>query len=703
MDHRKIALSNRAGRSSARNLAANPKNERLKNFHFHDQSDLMTDTKFAHLFSPFNFAGVELRNRLVMAPMSTGFGGEDGSVQPRHLAFYRERALGGFGLIVVEFTCVEAATGRSEKHQLSLETRANLDGHKRLVDSIKNAGAKVFVQLQHGGRYADRRFVPLPKAASSVYSRKDPTKLVSGEFTSDEVQRLVDRFGTTARLAAEAGYDGIEVHAAHGYLVAQFISPLCNHRNDEWGGDAERRMAFPVAISQAIRAEIGQRPLVFRLSVDEFLPGGVTIADTEVNAKMLVAAGTSAFHASTGQGPASFERVMEPMSTPEGWRIPYAGRLRRAAGVPVIAVGQIRHPAMADEAIASGEADLIALGRPTLADAQWPKKVKEGRFEDVRPCTSCNWCISGATESVTCAENPRTGNELDAPLSPETGGGRQAVVVGAGPGGIASALLLDEAGFRTALFEARDKLGGGLIASAAPPGKDKFYWYRDYLLRRLEQSGVQVHLGTPLDAAGIVAMKPDLVFVAAGTRQRPMEVEGIHGRNVLDSYEVLMGEQNHDLVAGQSVIVYGGGESGCETAEYFAKLGLSVTLVTRSSSNDLARSAEFVYRKMLIDRLVKSDQITIVANAHITRIDEQGADIAHQDGKTSRIAADKVVIAQGRDPHSVLVDEVLAAGIPCYVIGDSRKTGRIGNAVHDAYNALRSIAAERAPPRELAC
>jgi pyruvate/2-oxoglutarate dehydrogenase complex dihydrolipoamide dehydrogenase (E3) component len=276
-------------------------------------------------------------------------------------------------------------------------------------------------------------------------------------------------------------------------------------------------------------------------------------------------------------------------------------------------------------------------------------------------------------------------------------------VVGAGPGGIASALLLNEVGFTTDLYEAREKLGGGLIASAAPPGKDKFYWYRDYLVRRLKQSDVHVHLDAPLDAAKLIAIKPDLVFVAAGTRQRPMEVEGIHGPNVLDSYEVLMGEQNHGLRAGDSVIVYGGGETGCETAEYFAKLGLSVTLVTRSSVNDLARAAEFVYRKMLIDRLKKNDQITIMANTQIIRIDEQGADLVDQDGQASRITANGVVIAQGRDPHSALVDDVLAAGIPCYVIGDSRKTGRIGNAVHDAYNALRSIAAEHVPPRELAC
>jgi len=664
----------------------------------------MTHQNYPHLFSPFDLAGVKLKNRLVMAPMSTGLAGENGTVQPSHLAFYRERALGGFGLIVVEFTCVEAATGRSEKHQLALESRANLDGHKRLVDAVKGAGAKVFVQLQHGGRYADKRFVGLPKGPSAVYSRKDATKLVSGEYTSDDINRLVDRFGTTARLAAEAGYDGIEVHGAHGYLVAQFISPLCNRRDDEWGGDAERRMAFPIAVSKAVRAEIGERPLVFRLSVDEFLPGGITIDDTEVNAKMLVAAGTSAFHASTGQGPASFERVMEPMSAPEGWRIPYAGRLRRAVQVPVIAVGQIREPTMAEDALASGDADLIALGRPTLADAQWANKVRDGRLNDIRPCTSCNWCISGATESVSCAENPRTGNELEAPLDADIGKGKHAVVIGAGPGGIASALMLAELGFKTDLYEARGSLGGGLIASAAPPGKDKFYWYLDYLLRRLERSEVKVRLNAPLDAVALTAINPDLVFVAAGTRQRPMELEGIDGANVLDSYEVLMGQQDHGLTAGQSVIVYGGGETGCETAEYFAKLGISVMLVTRSSQADLARAAEFVYRKMLIERLAKNDQISIVPNTQIVRIDEQGAELMSVETRQIRhVAVDRVVVAQGRDPDYALVADVLAAEIPCYTIGDSRKTGRIGNAVHDAYRAIRSIAAERVVPRELAC
>ena len=660
--------------------------------------------EYPHLFSPFNLAGVQIKNRLAMAPMSTQYGGKDGSVQPRHIAFYRERALGGFGLIIVEFTCVDAATGRTEEHQLSLDSRRNLDGHKRLVDGIKSGGAACFVQLQHGGRFSDKKFVGLPKAATSVFSRKDPSKVVSGEFSTDEVQRLVQSFAYTARLSKEAGYDGIEVHAAHGYLVSQFISPNTNQRDDKYGGDAERRMAFPIEISKAIKAEIGDMPLIFRLSVDEFLPGGITIGDSENNARLLVAAGTDAIHASTGRGPDSFERVMEPMSTPEGWRVPLAKRIRDATGFPVITVGQIRTPQVAEDAIASGSADLVALGRPTLADAHWARKVEAGRYDDVRPCTSCNWCISGATHPMSCAENPRTGFELDALLPADTGAGKKALVVGAGPGGISAALLLDEAGFETELHEARDFLGGGLLASAAPPGKDKFYWYRDYLLGRLGRSKVKTQVNSAMDAGAIIAQQPDLVFVAAGTKNRPMQVEGIDGANVLDSFEILMGGIDHGMTAGQSVVVYGGGETGCETAEFFAEQGIAVTLVSRSPMTALARVAEMVYRKMLILRLMANKAIDIVADTSITRIGADGTvELRGKDGAIRTIKADKVVIAQGRDPLDDMVAKLMAAGIETHVIGDSHKVGRVGNAVHDAYQALRSMTAKRIQPTELAC
>jgi len=658
---------------------------------------------YPKLFSPMTLNGVELKNRLVMAPMSTSYGGIDGSVTPRNIAFYRERALGGFGLIIVEFTCGDPATGKTEEHQLSLESQRNLDGHKRLVDAVHDAGAKVFVQLQHGGRFADRKYVPMPKGPSRVTSRKDPGKIVSDEFSSDEVKKLVEAFGRTARLSVEAGYDGIEVHAAHGYLVSQFISPLGNQRDDEWGGDAERRLAFPLAIARAIRAEIGSRPLVFRISADEFLPGGITIDDSEANARHLVEAGVSAIHASTGRGPDSFEKVMEPMSTPEGWRIPYARRLRDAAGVPVIAVGQIRTPDIAETAITNGDADLVALGRPSLADAEWPNKVAAGRFEDVRPCTSCNWCISGATRPMSCAENPRTGNELEPLLPTDAGAGKRAVVIGAGPGGLATALMLDQAGFETHLYEARDTIGGGLIASGTPPGKEKFFWYRDFLVRRLQRSGVSVHLSHRADAAKIIAVRPDAVFVAAGTKPRAMEIEGIDSPMVLDAYEVLMGKLEHGLTAGQHIVVYGGGETGCEVAEYFAGHGLKVTLITRSPTDKLARTAEMVYRKMLVLRLMKSASIKIVAETAIVRIGDGEIDVRNAGGEVRTLKADRIALAQGRDPQDDMIGEFVTAGIQCHVIGDSHQVGRIGHAVHAAYHAMQAMRAQSQLAEELAC
>lgn len=658
---------------------------------------------YPHLFSPMTLDGVVLKNRVVMAPMSTEYGGTDGSVTPRNIAFYRERALGGFGLIIVEFTCVDPLTGRTEAHQLSLDSHRNIDGHKRLVEAVHNAGSKVFVQLQHGGRFADRKYVPMPKGPSRVVSRKDPNQIVSDEFTSDEIGKLVEAFARTARLSIEAGYDGIEVHAAHGYLVSQFISPLGNQRDDKWGGDAERRMAFPCAIARAIRAEIGSRPLVFRISADEFLPGGITIEDSAENARMLVKAGVSVIHASTGRGPDSFERVMEPMSTPEGWRIPYARRLREATRVPVITVGQIRTPDIAENAIANGDADLVALGRPSLADAYWPNKVAAGRYEDVRPCTSCNWCISGAMRPMSCAENPRTGFELDPPIPNNIGAGKRAAVIGAGPGGIAAALMLEQAGFETHLYEARQSIGGGLIASGAPPGKDKFFWYLDFLDRRLQGSKVALHLGQNVAATDVIATRPDTVIIAAGSQNRPMAIEGIDSSTVLDSFEVLMGNIEHGLQTGQQVAIYGGGETGCEAAEFFADKGIAVTLITRSSLKELARGAEMVYRKMLVSRLMQNKSITIIANTHITRIAEGEIEVRGADATISPLKADRVVIAQGRDPRDDMVSSIMAAGIECHVIGDSHQIGRVGHAVHGAYRAMLAMTAQSQTAREIAC
>lgn len=665
---------------------------------------------YPSLFSPFTLRGVTLKNRVVMAPMSTELAGTDGEVTPELIAFYRERALGGIGLVIVEFTCVDPDTGRNNEHQLTLASRRNLAGHRRLVQAVHDAGAKLFMQLQHCGQYAKASILPdgMPVGPNDVYLRDDPTRLVCRGLLSHEVAELVAKFGKTAALAVEAGYDGVELHGAHGYLLTQFLSPFGNKRDDEWGGDFERRLAFPLAVIRAVREKLGDRPLVYRLSADEFVAGGLTIEDMEQIAPRLVAAGADALHVSIGWGVGdAFEKVIEPMATPEGWRVRYAARLRKATRAPVIAVGQIRWPETAETAIANEQADLIALGRPTLADAHWAAKAEAGRRDLIRPCTSCNWCIGGRNRTrIGCAENPRAGSELDPPFTPELGAGRRAVVVGAGPGGMAAALLLDQSGFDTHLFEARPFTGGGIIASATPPGKDKLFWYLDYLTRRLGDSGVKLHLGKAAAVADIAALSPAVTIVATGTRRIDLPIDGIDHPIVRDAYDLLMGDQTLDVDEGAQVMVYGGGETGCETVEFCAAQGLRVILVSRSPAAKLARSADPIYRRGLVRRLQANSLVTIIDDCHVRRICDGGVliEICRSDGVETRLVqVDRLLLAQGRQPSASLADALERVGIAAALVGDSSRVGRIGDAVHMAYRAVLGLNAQYAPLAPIAC
>jgi 2,4-dienoyl-CoA reductase (NADPH2) len=667
----------------------------------------MATPSYPHLFAPFDLRGMRLKNRIVMAPMSTGLGGLAGEVTPEMIAFYRERAQGGQGLIIVEYTSIDPATSRTGPHQLTLEAAENLDGHRRLVRTVQDAGAHIFLQLHHAGQFAKPALVrdSLPVGPSDVPYPGDPSRLRCRALTCDEIEGLAAKFGRTAALAVEAGYDGVELHGAHGYLLTQFLSPVANRRSDVWGGDEERRLAFPKRVLEHVRTALGDRPIIYRLSADEFRPDGLDIGDMERIAPKLVQAGADVLHVSIGWGTgAGFAKIIEPISTPEGWRIPFAARIRRATGAPVIAVGQIRWPETGEAAIASGEADFIALGRPVLADPDWANKALAGQRDVIRPCTSCNWCIShrDGRVQIGCAENPRAGAELDPPTELIDGRGRTALVVGAGPGGIAAALLLDQMGFETALVEARKWIGGGLAASAAPPGKEKLLWYRDYLRRRLAASNVRLILGAEAGPAMIDSVQPDIVIVATGSTARPCDIAGAPDPMFVDAYDLLMGDAGLELSCGERAVVYGGGETGCETAEFLAHQGIQVTLVTRSPVSELARSAERVYRQELVDRLAANPQIEVVEKHRVLQAENGLVVLGGADG-TREIVAARLVIAQGRVPSAVLRAHLESAGIPYSVIGDSERPGRIGDAVHAAYRAAQALGAQYAGQRALAC
>lgn len=673
---------------------------------------------YPHLFQPLKLRNLVIPNRTVMPPMSTQLGTPEGLVTPAQIAFYRARARGGTGMIIVEFCCVHRASGQSEPNQLALEDESHVAGHRKLVRAIRDGGAVACLQLQHGGGAAKRSLLQVAEAwgPSPVFSAKHPQQQLTRAMTHADIEFIIECFGRSAELGVQAGYQAVELHGAHGYLLTQFLSPRFNQREDAWGGSESNRMEFPRRVIARVRRAIGNRPLILRISADEFTPAGLTIGDMERITPQLVSAGLDALHVSLGIGPDSFDKVLEPMSTPEGWRLPYARRIRAVNRVPVIAVGQIRLPHTAEQALANGDADLIALGRTLLADPDWANKARAGRAADIIPCTSCNFCVSNGFQerSIACADNPRTGRESQP--QPRLKQQRQrAVVVGGGPGGMAAALLLDRAGFQTQLLEARAELGGGLIASAAPPHKALIRRYQHYLQRQLAGSRVGISLNTRIDAATLLAAPPDVVIVATGAGSPVLPAELQHlPEPPLDAYALLLGEPL-SLPAPDAgpLLVYGGGETGCETAEYLLARGYAVILVSRSGRGQLARSAEMIYRGDLLRRLLTLAAAPAAEHPQInkhTQINNTGpaltllTDTMVSDYRAGRaylrqlktgaehsLPVAAIVLAQGRRTDTELSASLQAAAIPCLTIGDARQGGRIGDAVRDAWNAVKQL------------
>ncbi len=646
---------------------------------------------FPHLFQAGRMRNLALKNRLIMAPMESNLAAEDGSVSDLMREYYRARAVGGIGMIIVEYTCVDRPLGLGGQPQLGLDDDALIASHAELVRAVHAAGSRICVQLFHAGRQTHPKFTSgrQPIAASAIpcpMYRKMPR-----EMNAADMNHVLQKFREAAERAVKAGYDAVEIHGAHGYLPANFLSAASNQRSDEFGGSLANRQRFPLRIAEAVRQGAGDLPVIFRLSADEFVIGGTQIDEAMDTARRLEAIGVDAIHVSTGCHE-RIDRNVDPVWMPEGWRLPLARQIREAVSIPVIGVGVIRHPEVAEQAIAEGSADFIALGRALLADPEWPNKAAAGRTADIRPCTSCNWCVAqigtGHTP-VGCAENPRTGRETQ-PQPVFVGSRELAVVVGAGPGGIAASLTLDRAGYRVLLMERQAALAPGLLASGAAPKKDKFLWYRDYLAHKLRHSNVELRLGSMAGVADIAALSPALVVLATGSRDRELAgVDGLDLPLVKSAYAVLAGS---DSIRQGPVVIYGAGEVGCEAAKFAAGKGFDVILATRSSdANALSRSTYLrIYREQFIATIRAYPNIRIELGAALRSVSPDAVHL-ERDGQEITWPAGQLLLAVGRLPNDDLSAGLEAAGISTLVVGDAVDVRRIGDAVHDAYWKIRDM------------
>lgn len=639
---------------------------------------------FHHLTSPIKIGNLELKNRMIMAPMVANYAYEDGSVSERLRAYHVRRAKGGVALITVEASYVHPS-GKGFQNEVGIYSDRLIPGLRSLVDAVHSHGARISVQLFHAGRQTKSSVTGQPIVAPSPVA--DPTEPeIPRELSKDEIANLVKAFGEAARRAKEAGFDAVEVHGAHGYLLNQFLSPYSNKRTDEYGGSLENRMRFPLEVVRAVREAVGSDfPIVYRMSADEKVPGGLTLDETRIVAQRLEKEGVNAIHVSAGVY-TSAPWIIQPMALPRGCLADLAQGIKSAVKIPVIAVGRINDPEVAEKILAERKADIVAFGRQLLADPDTPQKIMEGKVDQIRRCIACcQGCIDELFQDhpITCTVNPSTGFEreftFDAAKKP-----RKVLVVGGGPAGMEAARVSRMRGHNVTLWEKSSSLGGQLDLAATPPQKGEIATFKDFLTGELSRLKVNVVTSKEATIEAIRAEKPDVVVVATGAVPSTVDVPGVQRENVVMSWDVLAGKAQ----VGNKVAIIGGGLVGCETAEYLAEKGHQVTIIEMLPR--VATDVGSLVGALLLDRLSKLG-VKIVTDARLVSIGEREVTVLKNGTQEVLSDFDSVVMAVGSRPNDAMARQLEGSGIEYWVIGDAWKARRITHAVFDGMRVAHEI------------
>ncbi len=629
---------------------------------------------FPALFKPGFIGTTWVRNRIVMAPMVTNFAYTNGEVSEPLIAYYAARAQGGAGLIIIEAACVTEDSGREGFGQLQISHPRYVMGLNRLNEAIKAYGSRTIIQLFHAGRQTSSDIngsQPVaPSPISCNITREEPH-----ELTTLEVKQIINQFIAAAHYAQRAGFDGIELHAAHGYLINQFLSPHTNHRQDEYGGSLANRQRFLLEIVTEIKEVLPEMTISVRLNIDDFIPGGLELEESLEICKSLENAGVDIINCSSGTYESGLKSI-EPASYEQGWRVYLAEAVKKAVNIPVITGGMIRQPEFANQVLADKKADFIFLGRSLLADPQWPNKALHNQVADIRPCISCNNCINNNFKGlgIRCTVNPFTGRESMLAKATSIKQPTKAVVVGGGPAGIEAALSLCRHGFKVALYEKENRLGGFMNQAGMPPHKEQINLWRDYMLRELDKSGADVISAQEFTVAALEALRPDILVIATGSTAVHPNIKGSKQNAGVEAIEILNG--NIDM-SGKEILIIGGGSTGCETADYLSSTAKGITVIEKGLS--LAADAERKNRRSLLNRL-NSAGVKTKTGVQVVELMPGHVRINHNEAEEI-LAADCVVWATGFKSNDGLFK--LAQEIIPYVflIGDALKVRGFKEAV----------------------
>ena len=629
--------------------------------------------EFPNLFSPIKLGRMELNNRFVIPPMATNLANEDGTVSQGLTDYWVARAKGGWGLLILEFTAIDPL-GKVGPCHPCLWSDKFIDGLKKMTDAVHKYGAKIAVQLSHTGRQTTQRIIDIP-GAQPVSASPIPCPLereIPRELSSEEVYVLIEKFGDAAVRARDAGFDAVEIHGAHGYLLAQFMSEYSNKRIDEFGGSLQNRMRFPIEVIHHVRRKIGASfPLLFRMSGEERVPGGRTLEESRVVARLIEEAGVDAIDVSVGVA-GSGQYIFAPPAVPPGFLLSISQEIKKAVSVPVIAVGRINHPLIAEEAIKAGKADLLAWGRPSFADPELPNKVAAGQLDEICPCI---YCSQGCLRTfpypgkplpkwgVTCLLNPFCGREGEMQIKPASKR-KKVIVIGGGPGGLEAAWVASARGHQVTLYEKQPTLGGQFRIAAMPPFKQDIAKAITYYIYMCKKHGVSFKLGTEATVEQIITDPPDAVIIATGGEPIIPNIRGINGRRLATAWDILEGKKQ----AGNKVLVVGGGMVGCEVADFLGEHLHQVTIVEMLP--EIALDVPLPVKYFLLRRL-REYGVQIETETSMVEFLDDGAIVSKND-KTAQLSGfDTIVLAMGTKSVDNLKEQLEKKISELYIIGDA--------------------------------
>lgn len=645
---------------------------------------------FEKLFEPVRIGTLTLKNRGAMMPMATDLADKDGIVTPRQIRYYEERARGGLGLIVTEYTGVDDEDSIPSIHNLRIARDYHVSEMEKLTDAIHLHDCKVICQIHHGGATSNPAFTGRQNIAPSAVPIADG-RPVPREMTLEDIRRVQGKFVDAAVRCAKAGFDGVELHGAHGYLIAQFFSKYYNRRTDEYGGSVENRCRFVAEIIAAIRERLGSFPVTLRMCGDEMTPtdGFLTLEDSLEVARYLESCGIDAISISCGSA-RNGDANCEPFSYRTGWKAHVARAYKEALSIPVIATGTVKTPADAEKMLEDGVCDIVGLGRSTLADPEFMRKAREGRADEVRGCIGCLYCrerVLGKALPIRCAVNARAAREDELSDLRHDGADRTVAVVGGGVAGMEAARVLALRGFAPVVFEQSDRLGGALNVADRAELREKLTHLVETMTLQLERLGVEVRLGTKATPEALRELEPAAVLLACGAKPKDPQLPGAETANVCTADDVLTGAS---VPAGRAVVV-GGGLTGLEAAEELLGRGLSVTIVGRAPK--LGRN---VFGAILNDELsrIMPHEPQVLTSCVPTQVRPGELEVEHLDtGEHATVPADWVVLALGVTPRTEELAPLQAAFPDARVIGDARKPGRVWSAMRDGFEAAYALEA----------